>query len=239
MKKVFKIFLIIFLIICIIIACLAIWQRKNISMLYTAVTNEREEIVKKQEENNKVLVNEVNGYLDGNLREPTQEEKESLKKGEVQISEVYNTIIKEYIDKKNEEGLIPPQTSTKTELSKEAIKKKTDDLVSNAISELYDLQTAYSARSEALIAQAMNEYNTLTREGMERPQARAQIITKYTLKVRGVQASCDSDVEGVIVGLESELKEMGASLGIIKTIRQTYEKEKELKLAYYAGAYLD
>ena len=239
MKKIFKIFLIIFLIICILIACLAIWQRKNISMLYTAVTSEREEITKKQEENNKMLVDEVNGYLDGELREPTPKEKESVEKGETQITEVYNTIIKEYIDKKNEEALNSPQTSIKAELSKEDIKKKTDELVSNAISKLYDLQTAYSARSEALIAQAENEYNSIRREGKERAEAKAHIISKYTPKVRGIQASCDSDVEGVITSLESELKEIGASLGIIKTIRQTYEKEKELKLAYYAGSYLD
>lgn len=247
MKKVLKVLLIVFLVICVLVACLAIWQRKNIAMLYTAVTNESEEITKKQEENNKVLVDEVNGYLDGELREPTQEEKESLKKGEVQITEVYSTIVKEHIDKKNQEavnntdivkngeGLQHPNT----QLTEEEIKKKTDELVSNAISELYDMQGAYTARSEALIAQAENEYNTIRREGMDRAPAKSHIITKYTPKVNGIQASCDSDVEAIIIRLEGELKEIGANLGIINTIRQTYEKEKELKLAYYAGAYLD
>lgn len=251
MKKIFKILLIVFLVICVLVACLAIWQRKNIAMLYTAVTNESEEITKKQEENNKVLVDEVNGYLDGELREPTQEEKESLKKGEVQITEVYSTIVKEHIDKKNQEavnntdivkngeGAQPPNTTANTQLTEEEIKKKTDELVSNAISELYDLQGAYTARSEALISRAANEYEDLKRAGMERPAARTQIITTYTPKVNNIQASCDSDVEAIIIRLEGELKGIGANLGIINTIRQTYEKEKELKLAYYAGTYLD
>lgn len=251
MKKVLKVLLIVFLVICVLVACLAIWQRKNIAMLYTAVTNESEEITKKQEENNKVLVDEVNGYLDGELREPTQEEKEKLKNGEVQITEVYSTIVKEHIDKKNQEavnntdivkngeGAQPPNTTANPQFTEEEIKKKTDELVSNAISELYDLQGAYTARSEALIAQAENEYNTIRREGMERAPAKSHIITKYTPKVNGIQASCDSDVEAIIIRLEGELKEIGATLGIINTIRQTYEKEKELKLAYYAGAYLD
>lgn len=254
MKKVFKIILIIFLVIAVLLACLAIWQRKNIAMLYTAVTNEREDITKKQEDNNKVLVDEVNGYLDGELREPTREEKESIKKGETQITDVYSTIIKEHIDKKNQEAtnIVPPEKNTETipevETSEETqpneentvdITKKTDELVSNAISKLYDLQSAYAARSEALIHQAMSEYNSIRAEGMERPAARSQIISTYTPKVRTIQNSCDADVESVVVRLENELKSINANLGIIKTIRETYEKEKQLKLAYYAGAYLD
>lgn len=251
MKKVLKIICIIFLVLCVLIACLAIWQRKNISMLYTAVTNESEEITKKQEENNKVLVDEVNGYLDGELREPTQEEKESVEKGEIQINEVYSNIIKEHIDKKNQEtannievekkgdDINSPQTPTKMELSEEDVKKKTDELVSNAISELYDLQSMYTAKSEALIAQAESEFRTIIKEGMKWVPARTHIITTYTPKVNAIQSSCDSDVEAVIARLENDLKAINANLGIIKTIRQTYEKEKQLKLAYYAGAYLD
>lgn len=254
MKKVFKIILIIFLILFILIACFAVWQRKNISMLYTAVTNESEEITKKQEENNKVLVDEVNGYLDGELREPTKEEKESIEKGESQITEVYGTIIKEHIEKKNQEALSgtttgsneegtseqqPPAESQNNEENAENIVKITDELVSNAISELYDLQAVYTSKSEALIHQAAYEYEMLKRDGMERPAARAQIISTYTPKVRSIQASCDADVEAVVVKLEGQLKEINANLAIINTIRQTYEKEKELKLAYYAGAYLD
>ncbi|MBR1970505.1 MAG: hypothetical protein IKA17_09140 [Clostridia bacterium] len=275
MKKVIKIFLIVSLVICILIACLAIWQRKNISMIYTAVTSETEEITKMQEENNKVLVDEVSGYLEGELREPTKEEKDLVEKGEMQITDVYNTIIKEHIEKKNNDVIsnIQPdkfdeeknspeksdkeknspeksdkeknktetetETAGKTELTQEDIKKKTDELVSNALSELYDLQGAYTARSEALIAQAESEFNSIRKNGMKWAQARTHIITKYTPKVSGIQASCDGDVEAIITRLEGELKEIGANLGIVKTMRETYEKEKELKLAYYAGTYLD
>ena len=55
--------------------------------------------------------------------------------------------------------------------------------------------------------------------------------------VAGLEKTCDSEVDKVVTELEKKLKELKGDLGIIQTIRNAYEEEKELKKSYYLSLY--
>lgn len=241
MKKGMKIFLIVIAVFLIAAGALAVYFRQYIDILVTGVSNSREQIILKQEKNNEKLVDEVNNYLDEKLREPTEEEKSQIESGELQLPELYAGILSErsentysYNAEKEEfvetpnENYIPPEK-----------KSDTDAIVSKYMSQLYALQSSFTAQAEGIIAQGRAYYISLVREEKkDKATARSETISHFTSEVRGVQASCDSSVEKVCENLKAELEAVGADTSIVKTVKSTYENEKKLKLSYYANKYL-
>ena len=225
MKKIFKIILVFFIVIVLCVGSLAIWQRKNIESILTGITQTEEEITKRRDKNQEELVAEVNTFLDEGLREPTEEEQQQLKDGTIKLPELYSKMFEEKtleLEKKRKDK--------ETQLKK-------DEIVSKYMAQLYAYQGEFEARAEATIRDGANYYEKL-KKTKDKATSRTATITHFTPIVNGVEAECDAKVETVIANLKKELEAIGAQTDIIGTIRETYAREKQLKLSYYANKYL-
>lgn len=226
MKKIFKIILVFFIVIVLCVGSLAIWQRKNIESILTGITQTEEEITKRRDKNQEELVAEVNTFLDEGLREPTEEEQQQLKDGTIKLPELYSKMFEEKtleLEKKRKDK--------ETQLKK-------DEIVSKYMAQLYAYQGEFEARAEATIRDGANYYEKL-KKTKDKATSRTATITHFTPIVNGVEAECDAKVETVIANLKKELEAIGAQTDIIGTIRETYAREKQLKLSYYANKYLN
>jgi len=246
LKKILKVLLIAFAVIAVIIAAVVFYQWDNINAVISGLKETPEQITQKREENNNELVEKVNEYIEGELREPTEEEKELISSGEMTIAEVYSKILSEnnstiveydaekekFVEKEKESSELPPQEE------KPSRKKQAEDIVNKYISQLYALESAYTAKAEGMISSGANYYEKLKKSGQDKATARANTISYFTGPVRSAIADCDSKVETIIKKLEAELKKIGAETSIVETVRKTYASEKKLKLAYYSNKYL-
>ena len=146
MKKWLKITLIILLVLVIAVAALVIWQWKNIQSIYMGLTQSEEEIVRQRKDNQVKLVEDVDGYLDGEIRDLTEEEKQKIEDGTLKIEDVYAEIFEEkhqQIVDENEKG--QPHSSK-------------DEIISRYMAQLYALQSEYTAKADVLIAEGKAYY---------------------------------------------------------------------------------
>ncbi len=225
MKKILKILLVFLIVFVLCIGSLAIWQRKNIESIITGITQTEEEITQRRDKNQEELVSQVNTFLDEGLREPTEEEKSQLDDGTLKLPELYSKMFEEKtleLEKKRKEN-------------ENKIKK--DEIVSKYMAQLYAYQSEFEARAEATIRDGAIYYENL-KKTKDKATSRTTTITHFTPIVKGVEAECDAKVETVILSLKKELEAIGAQTDIIGTIRETYAREKQLKLSYYANKYL-
>lgn len=237
MKKALKIILIILLVLIVLLGSLAIWQRKNIESIMFGIKESSEEIEKRRNDNQMELIGELNSEMDTPLRELTEEEKQKVEQGEMTVVDVYAEVFaeKETPELQTKEETKPP-SQPETPPQKQPFPTK-DEIISKHMSQLYKLQSEFTARAEATISQGGRYYEDI-KDHPQDATARANTITKFTPVVRSIEAECDAKVDTVIKNLEKELKEIGANTDIVRTIRQTYENEKQLKLSYYANKYL-
>lgn len=240
MKKVLKIIIVVFAVIIVAVGAVAAWQYQNIKSIVHGVRQNVDEIKAEQAANSEKLVSEINEYMDDSLREPTDEEKDLVEKGETTFIELYAKIISEKTNKEityNSDNKKFEETTKKEENEKNTESSDKDAIVSKYIGRLYALEASFEARSEALISEA-SAYFSSEKRNMDWGAAKSKVIAAYTPRVRAIQSECDAAVNAVIAELSEELKKIGADTGIIKTIQGTYEKEKQLKLSYYANKYL-
>lgn len=227
MKKALKTVLIVLLILIIATGALAVWQWKNIEGVLIGVSQNSEEIKKRRNDNQASLVGDVNSYMDTPLRELTEEEQQQIANGETSASDVYMRIFEE-----KEAEMAAKQAEKAAE---NAAKK--DEIVSRYMAQMYKLQSEFSSRAEATISQGASYYNSLSTKRHD-PIAKANTIKHFTPIVKGIENECNAKVEKVIANMKKELEAIDADTSITKTVRETYEKEKQLKLSYYSNKYL-
>ena len=234
MKKTTKILLIIAAVLIIAVSSLAVWQWNNIKSIYNGVNESGEEIQNKRTENQKELVYSLNEYLDDDVRELTDEEKTQIETGEISVDEVYLRIFeeKQAVNSENQ-GSVDSNSKDKSA----SAKVSKDEIVVKYMTQLYSMQSKYTAQAEKLIQDGKNYYKYL-RKTQNSATAKTNTITHFTSIVRGVESACDSEFEALISELEKELGTAGENTDITRTIRNSYKKEKQLKLSYYANRYL-
>lgn len=246
MKKWIKVTLIVLASILAVVSLLVIWQWNNIKSIYIGLNSSSEEISRRRVENQIKMVEEIDEYLDTDVRELTAEEKEKVDSGEVSVEEVYKEIFeeknKELAEERNKKSDKEDTSSSSGEKTassdKKTVKKSKDEIVTYYVAELYALQSKYTARAESTIKEGARYYENLKKSGKDKATARAETITHYTSIVRNVESECDKNVETLIANLEKELEAIGAETDITGTIKGAYETEKQLKLSYYANKYL-
>lgn len=225
MKKVLKLISVILAVVLVLAGSLAIWQRKNIESIVVGIKESSEEIEKRRNDNQMELIGQINTKLQNPLRELTEEEKQKVATGEMTVVDVYAEVFAEKetaeIESRPQEQKLPTK----------------DEIISKYMSQLYKLQSEFTARAEATISQGAGYYESI-KEHPQDATARANTITHFTPIVRSMEAECDRKVEAVIKELEKELKAIGEETDITRTIKATYANEKQLKLSYYANKYL-
>lgn len=227
MKKLIKILIVIFIVLAIAVASLAIWQWKNINSIYVGINESSEEITKRRNDNQKNLVDDVNNYLEESIREMTDEEKERIESGEITAGDVYLQIFEE---KQKDADAKKENSSGNSSVSK-------DDIVIKYMAKLYSLQSKYTAKAEVTISEGKKYYKA-QRKSNDAVTARANTISHFTPIVRSVESACDSEFESLISELKKELSSVEANTDIVRTISAAYKNEKQLKLSYYANKYL-
>ncbi len=225
MKKWKKITLIVLAAIFVVVSLVVIWQWKNIASIYLGIKESSEEITKRRNENQRQLVEKIDEYLDGSVRPLTEDEKNSISSGSARAEDVYKVIFEEKYEELSQERIDSGSSVSK------------DEIVTKYVSQLYILQSEYTAKAEATIKDGARYYESL-KKTQDKTTARANTITHFTPIVRGIESECDKKVDGIINNLEKELKGIGANTDIVRTIRDAYETEKQLKLSYYANKYL-
>ena len=229
MKKVLKALLTAFLVVAVICGAVCIWQWKNIKSIIVGFEAGSTEIEKKRNENQTELVGDISAYMDAPIREMTEEEISQIESGEVTTADVYQKIFEEkHSEDKAEEK---PQKN-------QEVKPTKDQIISKYMAELYGLQNEYTALAETTVQNGVDYYLSLRYSSVGKNEARASAIAKFTPVVRKIQNDCDTKVEAVVKKLENELKSIGADTSIIKSVRNTYQNEKQLKLSHYASKYL-
>ncbi len=235
MKKWVKILLIVLIFILIAAAAFSFWQWKNIQSIFVGINETSEEITKRRNENQEELVSDINSYIDSEIREMTDEEKEKIESGEIKAEDVFLQIFEEMQKTTNNKK----EENAKDSSGKTVEKPTKDEIVLKYMTKLYALQSNYTAKAEVTIAEGKSYYLNLRRNKKEDPAtARANTIKHFTPIVRGVEKACNAEVEELVAGLTKELSAIGENTDIVGTIRAAYEKEKQLKLSYYANKYL-
>lgn len=248
MKKSLKVILIVLIVISVAVGAVAIWQRKNIEGVIIGIKESTEEIEKKRDDNHAKLAEDVDSFLQKPLRKPTEEEKKQVEEGKMPLSDVYAKIYEEENSQIKKEQP-PAQTQSESQTSSETQKPEQklnetenkptkDEIITQYMSELYRLQSEFTARAESTIKQGDRYYEELKKESQDKVGSRAKTISYFTPIVRSIEAESDAKVEKVIQNLINELSAIGENTDIARTIRAAYEKEKQLKLAYYSNKYL-
>ena len=217
MKKFFKVLG--FLLLALVIAggVFAYKNRNNIAGVIAAVKYDKEELKQHIDNSGQNLKTEISSYLDEDLRDFTEEEKQSIENGEATKEEVLAEIINEAPAPKKQE-------------------KTSDEIIRRYTATLLSLESKYLGSIDALLNEAVAEFYNLPPKDRTY-SSKMSVMQGYVGRINSLEASCDSEVEAILASLKKELKEINADTSIIKTIKKAYNDEKSLKKAYYIDLY--
>ncbi len=186
MKKGIKVFLVLLCVISIAAASLAVWQWKNIKSIYVGVRESSEEISKRRNDNQKSLAQEINDYLDGEIREMTTEEKKQIEEGSATVDEIYLKIYQEAYEKAKEEKNVKSTSETSKESSEE--KKKPEG---NKTSGNKEVVTDEDKDSENKKSADKGEKNTgaktYNNKNTQPLATKDEIVSKYVAQLYSLQ----------------------------------------------------
>ncbi len=113
--------------------------------------------------------------------------------------------------------------------------QSSDAIIANAVSELYALQSQYTAGLEGLVGRVKVYYNQQKKENPS--SARSNTIAHFSGEVASMESECDSKVENLLKRLTNQLNEIGADTSVVSTLRSAYEDEKSSQMAAYVKKY--
>lgn len=230
MKKFLKILLTILLILLIIGGAFAFWQRENISALINGARYTSEEIATQLDEKRQETKTKVEKYISTPIQDLSAEDEEKLFKGKItfeEVSEKYNLpldVMKEEEEVSNED--------TSPAIDSKAI----DKVIGDSVSKMYALKAKYVSKLGELERKVVEEYSKLPKEEQNQ-NAKKKIISKNINYVADLEKKCDDEVEQLLKTLEIKLKELKGDKEIVKTLKEAYYNEKELKKSYYLSLY--
>lgn len=228
-----------------LIGGLVVWQWQNIRALSTAMRYSKEELQTQIEDQKASIENTLKDYgLDG-IMDFTFEEEEAIRRGEITFEEAM-----EQLEMRKQEALVskaeikaegensqpssPTQEVTEgaAEESQAQPSVSSKEMVEQSINQMYALKAKYLGELGKLERTARSEYSALTAEEKKKGGVKT-IVSKYMNPGLSLQSQCDKEVEELLSTLKSFLQERKESLEIISVMKAAYEREKELKKAYY------
>lgn len=235
MKKFLKISLGILLIFIIAGGILAFWQRENISALINGMRYNSEELAIQLDEKRQEIKTKVEKYTNTPINDISAEDEEKLFKGKItfeEISEKYNLPL----DIMKEDGEKEEKPDSNEETAQTADSKAIDKVIGDSVSKMYALKAKYVSKLGELERTVVNEYSKLPKE-KQNQNSKKDIIAKNINYVAELEQKCDKEVEELLKALDKKLKELNGDKDIIKTLRDAYYSEKELKKSYYLSLY--
>lgn len=235
MKKQNKIFLTILIILIASVSIFALWQKDNIFALINGMNSSADDLALKMDENRASLKTEVEKYTSEPVLDITAEDEQKLLKGEVTVDDIadkYNLPL----DYMRDDGVSNIEPNNKPDENSQIDTKSVDKAISNGVSKMYALKAKYVNKLGEVEREVYNEYSSLPEE-KQNEDSKYKILMGKLDYVAQLESKCDNEVAKVISDLEIELKELNADTKIIKILRDSYNKEKELKKSYYLSLY--
>lgn len=224
MKKWKKVLLIVLCVLVVGVTTLTIWQWNNIKAVYYWVTvGSTENIAKEIEATKKEREEIVSEYINGKVRDFTEEEEEKIVSGELSVEEATKIIKDEF------------EESVKTSEEKEPSKKNSkeiDDFIADNIIQLYSYKAYYLGQLGQIEKAAIADYKALSPKDRTMVSKQA-IVDKYIGTANALLVECDGKVHKIMDTLSKKLKENKMDTAIVDKINSSYEEEKALKKAYY------
>ncbi len=233
MRKSIKILLVILAVILMAAGALVVWQYDNISALIKGLSSSSEDLAVKIDEHRNKVKTEIEKYVPKPIEDISAEDEKKLLSGEISLEEVadkYKLPI-EYM--KDEPDNKVPNTPAEIPFDKT---KTIEKEIGDSIAQLYALKAKYVNKLGELERDVKDQYSKLP-ESKQNKEGKKELIMANIDYVAGLEKTCDSEVDKVVAELEKKLKELKGDLGIIQTIRNAYEEEKELKKSYYLSLY--
>ncbi len=215
MKIFKKLAISIFIILFVAIVVLGIWQYENIKVLLKTAGSSGESIAMEIDSSKKAFEEAVQKQYPSVISDLTAEEEKKLIKGELSVEEAVSILTKKYEEK--------PKNVSQSEI---------DKLVGKRAIELYSLKAYYLGQLGQLEGKVKNDYLSLPKE-KRNLIGKKELVTKYMSTVVGLLNQCDAKVENILSELKADIEKLNGDTSIIKTIREAYKNEKNLKKAYY------
>lgn len=212
MKRTLKTIAIVLLVILLLFAGLAFWQRDNIRSLLDSnqySSDELEQQLRENEQKTREIIDQIDGVA---VRDLTDEEKEELRSGEVSEEEL--------LDRLAEPSAEAPQES---EYQKE---------MARLLAQVYLLRAQYEGELEQMEADIKEEFYALPAN--ERTTANAfKLAEKYIARTYRMERECDEKIDAIVGAMIELVRANGDDDTVPDSVMETYLREKSLKKALY------
>lgn len=224
-KKIWKrVVLVTLCVVLIAVAAVTVWQWNNIKALYYfAAVGSSEEIAKEIDKNKKDREQIVSEYIEGTVRDFTEEEEKKIVSGEISVEEATEIIRQEF-----KESVKPSQTTTASQNTKAEI----DEFIAENIIQLYSYKAYYLGQLGQIEKSAISDYKALSPKDRTLV-SKQSIVDKYIGTANALLVDCDAKVNTITDKLEKKLSQNKMDTSIVGKIKSSYEEEKALKKAYY------
>lgn len=220
----------------------------NIRALYQGLTEAPEVTVEKKKKFDSERSNEIKEYINIEIREYTEEEKQQIENGEKSETQILAQIITETVEKNNQtEGdSNPVQNDNKTDektnesgnVSKPAEQTKpqgetADQIVARHVSKLYAIQSEFEGRVSALAGSVKNWASAYykSHKGIKWRDAKVAAVEHFSGTASQIESECYARVDAQIAQLKAELEAIGANTSIVSTVKSTAYAEMEARKA--------
>ncbi len=235
MKKAIKIFLAVFLAICLILGWLIYANWNSIEAFIHSMNTTKEDTVKELEQNKQELESFLASEENIMVRDLTEEEAKALNEGTLSEEELIGILT----GTPPEPEATPKPTKNPAANSPPTPTPNPDKRISELIAKLYVQKSQYLNKLDEIEQNVRNDF--IANEDMwETLQAAKQYyLKKYLPTVASWEKTCDETVYGILDEIRAELKNQGKDESIVDTMKASYLEEKKLKKTYFINRYMD
>lgn len=241
MKKALKIFLAVFLAICLALGWLIYANWNSIEAFIHSMNTTKEDTVRELEQNKAELENFLASEEDITVRDLTEEEAKALNEGTLSEEELIGILTGSTpkpvetpkATKNPETSSSPPPKPTPTP------EPTSDEIISQLIAKLYVQKSQYLNKLDEIEENVRNDFIAREAEWDTLQAAKSDYLKKYLPVVANWEKTCDDTVYGILNEIRAELKKQGKDESIVDTMKMSYLEEKKLKKTYFINRYMD
>ena len=210
---------------------IAVWRWNDIKAIYYfARVGSSEKIAEEIDARKKSREKIISEYIDGTVRDFTEEEEKKITSGELSVEEATEIIRSEFNESVSGESGNPGQDKKKDPIANE--KKEIDGFIAENIIQLYSYKAYYLGQLGQIEKSAKADYLALSPKDRNLV-SKQSIVDKYIGVANALLIECDTRVHSIMKNLEKKLLEENMDTAIVNKINSSYEEEKALKKAYY------
>lgn len=209
----------------------AVWRWNDIKAIYYfTMVGSSEKIAEEIDARKKEREEVISEYIDGKVRDFTEEEEKKITSGELSVEEATEIIRNEFTESLNGDSAKGEADKKKDQIENE--KKEIDEFIAENIIQLYSYKAYYLGQLGQIEKAAKADYIALSPKDRNLV-SKQSIVDKYIGVANALLIECDAKVHTIMKNLEKKLLEKNMDTTIVNKINSSYEEEKALKKAYY------